>query len=344
MGGVMYWMLTGSEAGGCHRARRDDPQISARSLRKCRTLQPGFSRCRRLGTEPGRAPAPPVRRRIHEPPDRICPTRGRTTTVPAHCRFRPCGRMPVMSRLRAVCAVGGPPHYPRRSIRNSCARWRANWPSASGRWPRYWSRKPPRNSRPLRQWFESVAAEIEDEAERAKFTRRLRGGDPAALLPSFRRIANRVHQLAAARFDMAVPRKSRKRLAQHIGALARVVGEKGGDEAARDESELYLRWRTRSRTPTTARPLSKGHFHLRPTGLTAFRRTKGRRFSGPRARLHQNGEPTLCTMTETVFAVAKFLRLSVRFVLRHRQAVLRQLDKLICVNWTFPKISYRFDS
>ena len=46
-------------------------------------------------------------------------------------------------------------------------------------------------------------------------------------------------QLASARFDIAVLERAEKRLAQHIGAIARVIVKKAAMRA-RDEGELYL--------------------------------------------------------------------------------------------------------
>ena len=88
--------------------------------------------------------------------------------------------------------------------------------------------------------IEAVAGEIDDEAERSVFSKRVRGHTQ---LPSSasRRIgeAEVATQLAAARFDLGVLERAEKRLAQHIGALARVVVKRAAMKA-RDEGELYL--------------------------------------------------------------------------------------------------------
>ncbi len=92
---------------------------------------------------------------------------------------------------------------------------------------------------------EILAREIADEAGRAAFLKRHASGerskpvgDPTrtAVAPT---LMNPATELAGARFDAAVLARAETALAQHIGAVARVVVKRAALKA-RDESELYL--------------------------------------------------------------------------------------------------------
>ena len=88
--------------------------------------------------------------------------------------------------------------------------------------------------------IEAVASEIDDEAERTVFTKKVRGNSQLPSSPSRRPgEAEVATQLAATRFDLGVLERAEKRLAQHIGAVARVVVKRAAMKA-RDEGELYL--------------------------------------------------------------------------------------------------------
>ena len=88
--------------------------------------------------------------------------------------------------------------------------------------------------------IEAVATEIDDEAERAAFSRKVRGNTQLPSSASRRLSAAEVAtQLAATRFDTTILDRAEKRLAQHIGAVARVVVKRAAMKA-RDEGELYL--------------------------------------------------------------------------------------------------------
>jgi serine/threonine protein kinase len=90
---------------------------------------------------------------------------------------------------------------------------------------------------------EIVAKEIEDEAERTKFIRRHAGGERSTPTGQPSRPSGPATQiatkLAAERFDMKVLAKAEAAIAQHIGPLARVVVKRAAMKA-RDEAELYL--------------------------------------------------------------------------------------------------------
>jgi serine/threonine protein kinase len=87
-----------------------------------------------------------------------------------------------------------------------------------------------------------VAAEIGDPAARAALEKRFaevsRPSGPPASKPGTT-LTNVATQLAASRFPLEVLDRAEQRLAQHIGAVARVVVKRAAMKA-RDEAELYL--------------------------------------------------------------------------------------------------------
>lgn len=92
---------------------------------------------------------------------------------------------------------------------------------------------------------EALAREIPDEAERAAFLKRHTAGerskpvgDPTRAV-SAPTTLNPSTALAMARFDAALLARAEAALAQHIGAIAKVVVKRAAARA-RDESELYL--------------------------------------------------------------------------------------------------------
>ena len=87
---------------------------------------------------------------------------------------------------------------------------------------------------------EAVTCEIDDEQERRAFTQRMKETTRPPSSHALSRDKTEVPtQLAAARFDITVLKRAESRLAQHIGAIARVIVKKAAMRA-RDEGELYL--------------------------------------------------------------------------------------------------------
>jgi serine/threonine protein kinase len=87
-----------------------------------------------------------------------------------------------------------------------------------------------------------LAAEIGDDKARAAFERKFIEVSKPATQPPSRAgatMTNVATALAASRFPAEVLDKAEKRLAEHIGALARVVVKRAAMKA-RDEAELYL--------------------------------------------------------------------------------------------------------
>ena len=101
-------------------------------------------------------------------------------------------------------------------------------------------RKAAKNNNSIEGVIKAVTGEIDDDEERSAFTQRLkesiRPPSSQALRGDRTEIAT---QLAATRFDIGILDRAEKRLAQHIGAIARVIVKKAAMKA-RDEGELYL--------------------------------------------------------------------------------------------------------
>jgi serine/threonine-protein kinase len=90
--------------------------------------------------------------------------------------------------------------------------------------------------------IDAVSTEIDDDAERTAFAKKARGltNTQPPSSPSRRLGQTEIAtQVAAQRFEMAILERAEKRLAQHIGAVARVVVKRAAMNA-RDEGELYL--------------------------------------------------------------------------------------------------------
>ncbi|MEP7154569.1 MAG: serine/threonine-protein kinase [Betaproteobacteria bacterium] len=87
--------------------------------------------------------------------------------------------------------------------------------------------------------IDALATEIDDEDERTVFSKRVRGNTQLPTGVSRRVDGEIATQLAMTRFDIGIIERAEKRLAQHIGAVARVVVKRAAMKA-RDEGELYL--------------------------------------------------------------------------------------------------------
>jgi serine/threonine protein kinase len=84
-----------------------------------------------------------------------------------------------------------------------------------------------------------LAAEIGDPATRLKFERRFSDASRPVSQPLSQGMTNPPTELAAARFPLPVLERAERRLAEHIGAVARVVVKRAAMKA-KDEAELYL--------------------------------------------------------------------------------------------------------
>ena len=103
-------------------------------------------------------------------------------------------------------------------------------------------RKAQKKSQTIEEVIAAVATEIDDESERVNFTKRVRATAGNTQPPSTLANSNTqlgMTKLALAKFDESVLARAEKRLAQHIGALAKIVVKKAAIRAC-DEGELYL--------------------------------------------------------------------------------------------------------
>ncbi len=245
MGGVMYWMVTGVKPVDATARVRNDPQIPARQAENAGLYSADFLDAIDWALNPDERLRPQsaaefLSRLTGFPSSADNADRTRTLPVAASGApsSQPASRPPVSapspSQPPSDPSYSSPvPSEQLREVESELAK--RIGPLAS-----VLVKKAAKKHATLEAVVESVAAEIEDEAERAVFTKRLKGNikgntqPPSS--PGTTQIAT---QLAAARFEMAVLEKAEKRLAQYIGALARVVVKKAAMKA-RDESELYL--------------------------------------------------------------------------------------------------------
>jgi hypothetical protein len=86
---------------------------------------------------------------------------------------------------------------------------------------------------------EAVAGEIEDEKDRAAFVRKFTVGDASRPPSGVIQAGARQDVSTFQKFNAETLRKAETALAQHIGAIARVVVKRAAAKA-RDEAELYL--------------------------------------------------------------------------------------------------------
>jgi serine/threonine-protein kinase len=86
---------------------------------------------------------------------------------------------------------------------------------------------------------EAVAGQIEDEKDRAAFVRKFTVGDTSRPPSSVTQPSARQDVSVSQRFTAETLRRAETALAQHIGAIARIVVKRAAAKA-RDEAELYL--------------------------------------------------------------------------------------------------------
>jgi hypothetical protein len=86
---------------------------------------------------------------------------------------------------------------------------------------------------------EAVAGEIEDEKDRAVFVRKFVSGETSRPTSGVTQPSARQDVSISQKFTAETLKKAETALAQHIGAIARVVVKRAAAKA-RDEAELYL--------------------------------------------------------------------------------------------------------
>ncbi len=247
MGGVMYWMVTGKKPVDATARLKNDPQpravdIGDHSLysadflsaidwalmpdeqQRPQSSEEMLARLRGLPALPAQVDAPSpadTDRTLPLGAPGISDALGHTRTVPAPLS------VPQPASMLASHDAGQ-----LKEIENELAK-------RIGPLAAVLVRKAAKNNATIEAVIEAVTGEIDDEEERAAFTRRMKENTrpPASALAQDRtEIAT---QLAATRFAVDVLDRAEKRLAQHIGAIARVIVKKAAMKA-RDEGELYL--------------------------------------------------------------------------------------------------------
>ena len=245
VGGVMYWMVTGNKPVDATARLRNDPQVPAR-VAGDRSIYTGAflanidwalnpderqrpqSSAEFLALLGGSPPAP-------KPND---PDRTRTLPLSALGGAGTAGSVESSAPSGTQSALGGASSIDPsqlKDVENELAK--RIGPLAS-----VLVKKAAKKHATLDAVIEAVATEIDDDAERAAFSKKARGltNTQPPTSPSRRLGQTEIAtQVAAERFDMAILDRAEKRLAQHIGAVARVVVKRAAMKA-RDEGELYL--------------------------------------------------------------------------------------------------------
>lgn len=232
LGGVMYWMVTGNKPVDATARLRDDPQPKAAAIGNAGLYSREFLDAidwaldpdDRLRPRDGASFLERIQRGIATANMGI--TEGRTLTLPL-------GKTPHYEDVPTQPASAPIETAVLKDIETELAK--RIGPLAS-----VLLKKAVKSQMTLDGVIEQVAQEIDDEEERTRFTKKIRGNTQPPSSPSRRAGQTEVAtQLAIARFDIAVLERAEKRLAQHIGAIARVIVKKAAMKA-RDESELYL--------------------------------------------------------------------------------------------------------
>jgi serine/threonine protein kinase len=243
IGGVMYWMVTGKKPVDATARLKNDPQqhavdIGDRALYSADFLsaidwalmpdeqhRPQSSeellvRLRKIPLAPARAAAADS-----AGTDRTQPLSAPGTGATSHTRTVPAPQVQPTSLPLDSAQL--------KEIESELAKLIG--PLAS-----MLVRKAAKNNSSIEGVVEAVTREIDDEHERSAFTQRMKETiRPPSSQPLRRDRTEIATQLAAERFDLAILDRAEKRLAQHIGAIARVIVKKAAMKA-RDEGELYL--------------------------------------------------------------------------------------------------------
>jgi serine/threonine protein kinase len=232
LGGVMYWMVTGNKPVDATARLRDDPQPKAAAIGNTNLYTPGFLAAIDWALEPDDRQRPRTGAEFLERLSQVAS--GAPASIPDDRTFTlPAGSIPHYDDVPTQPASAPIDPGVLKDIETELAK--RIGPLAS-----VLLKKAVKSQMTLDGVIEQVAKEIDDDAERTRFTKKVRGNTQPPSSPSRRTGQTEVAtQLAAARFDMAILERAEKRLAQHIGAIARVIVKKAAMKA-RDEGELYL--------------------------------------------------------------------------------------------------------
>lgn len=239
LGGVMYWLVTGNKPVDATARLRDDPQPRAATIGDHHVYSLEFLSAIDWALEPD------DRMRPRSTAQFIARLRGSAPSVDANevtdgTRTLPVANAPVAA---AVTFDDTPTQPLPQSVPINAETLKlieAELAKRIGPLASVLIKKAAKTSMTLDALIDKVSVEIEDEKERATFSRYVKGNTQPPSSPSRRTAHTEVAtQLAAERFSMDVLDKAERRLAHHIGAIARVIVKKAAMRA-RDEGELYL--------------------------------------------------------------------------------------------------------
>ena len=241
VGGVMYWMVTGNKPVDATARLRDDPQPPARALGDRSVYTGEFLANIDWALNPDERSRPQSCAQflaLLGRPRAASPDPDRTRTMPLSAFTN------AAASASAVTGEKIPQDGSRaialdakllKDIENELAK--RIGPLAS-----VLVKKAAKKHATLDAVIEAVALEIDDDTERAAFSKKAHGQSNTQPPSSPSRRLGQTEiatQMAATRFDLAILDRAEQRLAQHIGAVARVVVKRAAMKA-RDEGELYL--------------------------------------------------------------------------------------------------------
>ena len=237
IGGVMYWMVTGKKPVDATARLKNDPQPRAADIG-----DPAFY-TREFLSAIDWALMPDEQQRPQSSGELLARLRGRPVQPVTQDtdRTQPLGA-PFADATGHTRTVPAPQQQP-TSIPLDTAQLteiESELAKHIGPLASMLVRKAAKHNTSIEGVIEAVAREIDDEQDRSVFTQRMKENTrPPSSRSSHGDRAEVPTQLAAARFSMEILERAEKRLAQHIGAIARVIVKKAAMRA-RDEGELYL--------------------------------------------------------------------------------------------------------
>lgn len=243
LGGVMYWMVTGKKPVDATARLKNDPQPRARDIGDRALYSAAFLSAidwaltpdeqqrpqssdellARLRGQPAVSTQPPTTAPIDT--DRTLPLGAPGADDSVHTKTVPAPVEPPTSLPLDTAQL--------KEIESELAK-------RIGPLAAVLVRKAAKNNATIEAVIAAVTTEIDDEQERSTFTQRMKENTRPPSSLSIRGDRTEIAtQLAAERFDVGILDRAEKRLAQHIGAIARVIVKKAAMKA-RDEGELYL--------------------------------------------------------------------------------------------------------
>jgi serine/threonine protein kinase len=231
LGGVMYWLVTGDKPVDATARLRDDPQPKAAQVGDPSTFERAFLEAIDWALDPDDRRRPQnvaqFLSRLAVPAVATADSDGPTLTLPPRSAARDETPTQPLSQIGALDA-------------ETVKRIEGELALRIGPLATVLVKKAARVCTDLDTLVERLSAEIEDPEDRKAFARKCKGNTQPPSSPSKRQGQTEVAtQLAAQRFPLEILERAERRLAQHIGAIARVIVKKAAMRA-RDEGELYL--------------------------------------------------------------------------------------------------------